>query len=32
VGIAHAEYLNVMFKDVVGMTPGAYRKKFASRL
>jgi len=32
VGIAHAEYLNVMFKDVVGMTPGAYRKRFASSL
>jgi LacI family transcriptional regulator len=32
VGIAHAEYLNVMFKDVVGMTPGAYRKKFSNQL
>jgi LacI family transcriptional regulator len=31
VGIAHAEYLNVMFKDVVGMTPGVYRKKFGDR-
>ncbi len=32
VGIAHAEYLNVMFKEVVGMTPGAYRKKFGNQL
>jgi len=32
VGIAHAEYLNVMFKEVVGMTPGAYRKKFGDRM
>jgi LacI family transcriptional regulator len=31
VGISHAEYLNVMFKDVVGMTPGAYRRKFGDR-
>jgi LacI family transcriptional regulator len=32
VGFAHAEYMSVMFKDAVGMTPGAYRKKYSERL
>jgi LacI family transcriptional regulator len=32
VGISHAEYLSVMFKEAVGMTPGAYRRKFGDRL
>ena len=30
VGFAHAEYMSVMFKDAVGMTPGAYRKKYGN--
>ena len=31
VGFAHAEYMSVMFKEAVGMTPGAYRKKYSER-
>jgi len=32
VGFSHAEYMSVMFKEVVGMTPGAFRRKYNNAL
>jgi LacI family transcriptional regulator len=32
VGFSHAEYMSVMFKEGVGMTPGAYRRKYNNAL
>jgi LacI family transcriptional regulator len=30
-GFAYAEYMNVMFKEAVGMTPGQYRRKLGQQ-
>ena len=31
VGFAHAEYMSVLFREAVGMTPGQYRKEHGER-
>jgi len=31
VGFAHAEYMSVLFREAVGMTPGQYRKEHSER-